>query len=484
MVRPHAPLIALCVAGAALRLWFMLSYRPAFVGYPDARGYIIAAHGPLYWDPYKPVGYPLLLRLLHALDGRLSFTVAVQHVLGLATAVVAYFATRPFVTRTWLALLPAIVVLFGGSQVFLEHSVLSDAPYTFLLAAALFCAARSLTADRRLIWLAGAGTAIAASITLRTVSVVLVPLLALWTLMPWRQSTRARLSGPVATLAPVLIMLVAYLIPQHAVTGSWSLTRATSFAFYARMAPIADCSRFTPPSGTSKLCQRDDPRRRPDANWYIFNVQSPAVRAYGVPPWPLRHVPPSAYRWRGDAPTGSFARAVLLNQPLDYSATVFEGLANYVVPRAGRKSVFEYDQNLLISELHNRYYEQAAEPAITSYYSTRAGYVRKNVPALDAYGRAAKTEGFLTALLTLLMIAGGVLSRGKVRIAALLFAGTAIALALLPVAILFYDVRYAEPVVVPLAAAAAIGVDCLIDLTRRRARANDAQPSISLAKST
>ncbi len=465
--RHRLVLLSMLSAGAALRAWFMVAYRPAFVGYPDARAYIMAARGPLYWNFYKPVGYPLLLRVLRALDSRLSFTVAVQHLLGIATAGLIYLTTVPLLRRRWLALLPVAVVLFGGSQVFLEHSVLSDGPYSFLLAIALYCAVSGLDGRRRLGWLAGAGAALGASVTLRTVGLFLLPVVAAWaglTTPTLPGSARAAL----AVLAPAMILLVAYLIPQRAATGSWALTRSTNFALYARLAPLADCTRFAPPAGTAGLCEPSDPRTRPNANWYIFDFGSPAVKLYGVPPWPLTPVAAAEYRWRGDEPTGRFARAVLRHQPLDYLASVLEGVANYVVPRAGRASVFEYDQEILIAELRNPHFEQAALEDITAYYCTDAGYRRRGVRALEAYGRAAKTEGPLTAALAGLMLAGWALTRGRAHAAASLFASTSLSLAVAPVATVFYDVRYAAPMAIPLTAAAALGVDRLWEIVDAR----------------
>lgn len=464
-------LLALALSAATLRLWFMLSYRPGFVGYPDARAYIIAADGPLYWNPYKPVGYPLFLEALRGIDGRLSVTIAIQHLLGLATAVLLYLATAPFVRRRWTALLPAVVVLFGGSQVFLEHAVLSDAPYTFVLVVALYCALRGMRSDERsLWWLAAAGAALAASATLRTVGAFLLPLLATWILLPREQPWRARLAGAGTMLGTAGLLLIVYLIPQHAETGSWGLTRTAGFTFYARMAPLADCTRFTPPPGTARLCQRSEPSTRANANRYIFSAQAPAVRLYGAPPYPRTPVEQGAYRYGGDEPTRRFAKAVLVHQPLDYLASVAEGLGNFVVPRAGRPSVFEYDQDELVTQLHDPRFEGDAAADITSFYSTRAGYLRRNVDALDSYGRTVKLEGALTAVLALLALAGGILGRAGARHAAALFGASAFSLALLPVAILFYDVRYAAPVVALLAAAAAIGTDRCCDLLGPRAR--------------
>jgi len=201
------------------------------------------------------------------------------------------------------------------------------------------------------------------------------------------------------------------------------------------------------------------------------SAQAPAVRLYGAPPYPRTPVEQGAYRYGGDEPTRRFAKAVLVHQPLTSPASP-RGWATSScrVPRAGRPSVFEYDQDELVTQLHDPRFEGDAAADITSFYSTRAGYLRRNVDALDSYGRTVKLEGALTAVLALLALAGGILGRAGARHAAALFGASAFSLALLPVAILFYDVRYAAPVVALLAAAAAIGTDRCCDLLGPRAR--------------
>jgi hypothetical protein len=459
----------------------MRSYRPAFLGYPDARPYVMAARGPLYWNQYKPVGYPLMLRALRKLDGRLSTTIAVQHALGLGTAALAHRAASPQLRRPSLALFPAAVVAFGGSQVWLEHSVLSDSPYTFLLTAIMYGAERSTrtsTRRRRRAWLAGTGTALGASVTLRTAGVLLVPVLGGWVGLggsgqPHGSGRRHRLEAgagdAAALLAPCALLLGAYLLPQARRTGRWGLTRSGSFAFYGRMAPLADPRRFNPPRGTEELVEDSDPRERPNLNWYVFDRDSPAIRAYGDPPYPLDGAPPGmAYRWSGEEPTRRFARAVLRQQPLDYLASVAEGLANYVRPRTGRRSVFEYDQPQLIRNLHDPHFEKLAMDDVAAFYTTPPGYARVGVERLEAFGIKLRTEGWPTAILTALALAGLQHPRGPATTsgrspqATWLFVLSALTLAAGPVASLFYDVRYAAPMVVPLAAAAAIGLDRLL----------------------
>src|SRR5947209_13233727 len=121
----EAGLIAVLAAGAALRIWLIHTWRPAFLGYPDAAAYIAAARlkpqGLVFWNPYRPAGYPIFLSWLHAIHGGLTFVIVVQHAIGLLVAVLLYTAVARFARRRWVALLPAIVVAFSGSELYLEH---------------------------------------------------------------------------------------------------------------------------------------------------------------------------------------------------------------------------------------------------------------------------------------------------------------------------------------------------------------------------
>ncbi len=448
-------------AGVALRLWLVVCYRPAFLGYPDARTYLIAARGPLFWNPYRPAGYPLLLRLLRRLDRRLTATIVFQHGLGVTTAMLLYAACRPHVSRSGAACVPAAVVLGSGSQLFLEHSVLSDGPYAFLVAGALYCGSRSIASSRAEPWLALSGVALGLSATQRSPGIVGVPLMSIWAAVGAR---RRRISGVTAVVGGAGLALLPYLLVQRSRTGTCGLTRTTGFTLYARVAPFADCARFTPPRGTEALCEQTPPAQRPNATWYMFGwPDAPALRAYGVPPYPLHHADHSAYRWRGENPTLRFALKVITSQPLDFLRSTAQSLMNFVRPNTGPPSAIGLDHRRLIDELHNPYWELESIPHTTSYYSTGPGYVRRGVKALDGYARAARLEGIPTAVLTGLALIGWASAGGGTRRAAALFAGAGVWGAALTAALLFYDARYATPLYGPLAAAAAIGVDRLLD---------------------
>ena len=128
LVRSHSP--SVLAAGVAVRACFIASYRPGFFGYYDAVGYLGAANLELFGSPYRPAGEPALVWVLRRISPDLSVTVAAHHLVGLATALVLYATARKAGARAWLAAFPAGVVLLGGTQIFLEHSTMSEPLFT------------------------------------------------------------------------------------------------------------------------------------------------------------------------------------------------------------------------------------------------------------------------------------------------------------------------------------------------------------------
>jgi dolichyl-phosphate-mannose--protein O-mannosyl transferase len=121
------------------------------------------------------------LRLVRHLSDSLSFTISLQHALGIASGLLLYKSLRRLAVPPWLGLIPAAVVFFGGTGVLLEHSPLADPLLTFLQSIGIYAVIRALT-DRGLRWPAAAGLATGAAFSVRTValsSAVLIPLVLL-----------------------------------------------------------------------------------------------------------------------------------------------------------------------------------------------------------------------------------------------------------------------------------------------------------------
>ncbi|GGK65204.1 hypothetical protein Sme01_24630 [Sphaerisporangium melleum] len=174
--------------GAALRVVAMLGYRPA-LWFPDSYTYVVTALRPRP-DLVRPAGYSMFLRLLepfHSFGG----VVAVQHLLGLAMGVLVYAAVLRAGGRVWAAVPATVPVLLDAYQVQLEHLLVSDTLFAFLLVAAVF-----VLLGRRgpIVWraAAGAGALLGAATLTRTIGLPLIAVVAAWLLLPRTASVKRR----------------------------------------------------------------------------------------------------------------------------------------------------------------------------------------------------------------------------------------------------------------------------------------------------
>lgn len=442
-----AGLVPLLAGGIALRVVAMYAYRPAFIGYPDTREYALGADGDLWADPFRTVGYPLFLRLLHAFSDHLSLVVAVQHALGVATALLLYAAVRRSGGPPWLGLVPAAVVLLGGDHVLFEHALLTEALYTFLTAAALYAGVRCLDGSA-LGWPAAAGLLLGTAATVRVAGLVLVPLLAAWMLLvPAARGRERALRAGIAATAGGLVLL-GYLVAAHAGTDRWSFARTGAYNFYGRVSSFADCERFDEPAGTEVLCDRTPPHERRAPQWYIFT--GPAATELGYP--------------EDDVPAATverislFARRAALAQPLDWLDASARDFARYVVPdEFGRPSntPTARDYRRLLNHpvgIPTNYHE------VDAYWTIPGVRHRESLFGfLKDYEGVTAVEGVPMGVLLLLTLSAPLVLRGRERRGALLLGGAALAILVVPVATINYDGRLAVPAYGPLAAAAALG---------------------------
>ena len=117
-------------AGAALRLLAMIGY-PGVLWFPgDSFLYLGAALRPRP-DLSKTIGYSFLLRALEPLHS-LAAVALLQHLMGLAIAVMIYALARRARLPRWGATLCSLPVLLDGYQIQLEHMLMSDTLFAFL----------------------------------------------------------------------------------------------------------------------------------------------------------------------------------------------------------------------------------------------------------------------------------------------------------------------------------------------------------------
>lgn len=461
--------------GLLLRIAVMVFYTPTVFNYygGDSTRYMrldfVGIDG-IFGDNSMPAGYPAFLALLRGISDWLPLTVFVQHLLGLATAVLLYAAVVRAGAPRWAALLPLVVVVFSGDQLFLEHGIFTEALWMPALALGLYLVARSIEAEHARRWLVAGGVALSCAALARHVSQALPVVVAVWAACALPGERSARLRNAAAVLVPALLVVGAYFVVAKPIAGGYSgLVENQGLSLYGRTAQFADCDEFDPPRGTEPLCVDTPPATRPGPFYWTFGEQSPARTGLVYAPHD------SDYQ---DL-LSSFGRAAIVNQPLDYGRTVAKDLARFFVPDAGIprpdsgndaqfmsfESTVPTSQGVPPAELAQQY-DQAYSGVGSGVADSRARTL------LGAYQSLFRVQGLLTAILIALALAGWVLGRGAIRAGASLFLLSGLLLLVFPPLFSSYDVRYAVPPINLFAAGAAFGLYVLASRV-----ANSRQPS-------
>jgi hypothetical protein len=445
----------------------MFAWQPAFMGWPDAKSYIDVSQGELFGNVLRPAGYPLFLRGLYEIAESIALVVIVNHLLGLATAVLLYLAVARAGGPRWLGLIPAGIVALGGDQMFLEHSPLTEAPFTFLVALSVYAAARTIDKPS-IAWPMVAGIAIACAASVRVVGLAVLPVLLLWFLIASRGTLRRRLATTAVAAVGAGAILGTYLVAEYRAVGEVGMSRNGGFHLYGRAAPFADCTKFTPPPGTEPLCETTSRSERPIVDAYVFNYWfSPGVRWFNSP----FYATPEA----SDA-VASWAIEAIKAQPLDYLEEVGAGMLRYVAPENewlhGYGGGPGYEALVGRNVLLNPTFQRHALSSLGQYYGWRQPGFKKEaglLSALHTWESATRVQGPLFVLLALLSTLGPLLAGGRrAGSAALLFTLVAWTLLTVPVATLEFSSRTAVPGFGFLAAAGAVGG--LVVVRRFRAR--------------
>ena len=433
------PLALLLALGAAIRLLAMLGYRPAWGIYSDTQQYAASAADLsstfASQFPIRPAGYPVFLEALHQVSESMTLVVAVQHVLGLATATLLYLIMRRVRTPRWLALAAAATVALIPDLVLFEHALLTEALFLFLITAALFAAVCGIddalggAARRRWVcWLVGAGALFAIAAMTRAVGEVIVLPVAIVAAVAVGGRLPRRVAAGAAIAVPAAALILAYSIAMSAAGGYFGLANGAGWALYTRVAPIADCTQFTPPEGTKGLCERTDPESRPGPDFYAWHPESRARALFVGPP-------------RHDDVVGSFGRAALLNQPLAYLEIVLIDLWRYVDFDAGpaRPSngspISDYRFAGETSEMYT-------DDSLASYYGDYRYVITDVGRTLGDVQQVLRIHGPVMLLALLLGIAGLAIGPARLRVGIVLLGGVSFLLLLAPVAIGVYNSRY------------------------------------------
>ncbi|HEY2287286.1 MAG TPA: hypothetical protein VGH88_16230 [Streptosporangiaceae bacterium] len=284
----------LLAAGLVLRVLAELAYRPALF-YIDTNRYLYDAQGN------DPVGYKGLLKAV-LLVGNFDAVAAVQHVLGLAMAVVIYLLLLRRGVARWLAALAMAPVLLDGYQLQNEQTIMPGTLFQALLVAGVAI----LLWSPRITWprAVAAGLALGASATVAQVGEALILPAVLFVLVAGRDGGWRRAAGRAAALiAGCAVPILAYSAGSLALTGSFALSHTGVTSFYGRTAAAADCATLRLPAPERGLCPTPAQQARgPD--WLEYNAASPVRPYYSDVPRPL-----------ADRELSDFNHQVLTQQP-------------------------------------------------------------------------------------------------------------------------------------------------------------------------
>jgi hypothetical protein len=363
-------------AGAFLRLLTVLGYPGALWFWGDSFVYLGASLRPQP-NLSKATGYSFFLRALLPFHS-LTLVAIVQHLMGLAVAVMIYvLLRRNGVSKTWSAV-ATLPQLLDGYIIEDEHMIMTETLFTFLLVIAMLM----LLWKPRPVWwkmlVAGLITGCAALVrTDGEVMYAVFPLFLLLRGWSWR-TVRGWLMA--------ITFAVASLVPYAAYAGwfhdyypqyhKYDITLAEGFFLWGRVSSFANCAVIKPTPAEAKICPTDAVRDRKPPGSFVWDNKYIHSGKYnpGFSP-----VTPAS-----DKLLTSFAERAIEAQPLDYVKTVVKDVAlSFGIPRIaypGPGTTFYYSFHL-----HYAVAPTATSAGYTTLPPKNKSWIGANIPAHSAY---------------------------------------------------------------------------------------------------
>ena len=315
--RDHRLFTILVLLALIPRVLAALAFRPALLtadSFLYMQGAVTGRLGVI-----RPSGYSFLLFFFKHLPHPLLLVTTLQHLMGIAIAVIVYALLRYWGLPGWGASLAALPTLFDAREIALESYILPD---TVFCLAVLVTVALLLTRRTPRLWqCAAAGLLMAYASILRGNGIPLVVIVAAFMLIR-RVGWRALGAAAVAFVLPV----AGYLLAFHAQNGTYNLTTSDGLFLWSRTTSFANCAIIKPPPDLRPLCPNREKSVpvQPAASWSISRLLSeptPADYLWAGDAW-----------WRTDAHPGinpannklgeRFAIDAITAQPLDYLRVV------------------------------------------------------------------------------------------------------------------------------------------------------------------
>ena len=391
------PFLVLLVLGAMVRVLVQVAFPPGFV-FSDGPTYLRMANH-LVPSPDRPVGYGALLWVLARISDSVAMVSVTQHVLGLATAVLAYVLLRHWGVSSLVAALATVPVLFDVMQLVLEHSPLSDVIFDLVVLAGIatlgwrrrpgvveVALGGLLLGLATLVRVVGEPTVLAAAVFCIGVGVTM-----------WRR------------VVLVLVLCVAFVIPllayaswYHGEHGRWALTEAGGRALYMRTTGFVDCSRVQVPSYERGLCPSEPLGHRQDPTDYGWHSEA------------SKHLDRPGMT--NDQVMHDFAVRVIRAQPGDYVRIVARDFALNFFPF--RRNYFEYDTayKWTLHSYIDRKTTRWTRPAYAAHGGEQPHTRHPLGDVMAFYGDKAYLPGPVLLALALLALVGVVVRRPEGRL--------------------------------------------------------------------
>ncbi len=387
-------------------------------------------------DPVRVSGYSIGLKILQPFHSYALITI-LQHLMGLAVAVMMYtLARHRFSAPAWMGTLATVPVLYDGFEIELEHLIMSDVPFLFLLtlATTLLLWDRSGPSLRKCV---AVGLLLGIADCVRSVALPLLAVFAVYMIIRgfgWRKVA--------ATIVACLIPVSGYAALFDLGHGRFAMENASGVFVYSRVMTFAECSKMRVPVNELWLCDTTPPAHRPIDQEYIWAPQSPLNR---FPPPKFSPVPNSLAE--------NFAIRAIEAQPLDYARAVFDDTwrvfawKRHVFPNAQTydEYVFSYKGTPIPSwdRAHLGKYDSYAAAYVQGNPNTQV--VDPFAPIIRGYQRYVWLPGTVYGLILLAGLGGIMLAWRRIGGEALLPWAVSFALIVIPAATTEFDYRYVLP---------------------------------------
>ncbi len=469
-LREHWVFSLLLAAGVLLRVGAEIGYQPALL-YIDSKKYLFGTE-VRSWGAFDPLGYLLIVLRPVLWLGNLAVVAVLQHVFGVALAVILYVLLLRLAVARWLAALATAPVLLDGYQLVAEQTIMPDALFEVLVVAGFVALLWRREGRLGLVAVIVAGLALGASAPVRQVGEVLIlPSLVYVLAMTRGWRTRA-LYATVLTACFALPILGYMTWSDLGLHDGFELSNLGDEYLYGRTAHAADCGTLKLPADAWILCPKPSAAAGLGVDGLVNTGLAPDQTYAGSGP------PVAAADSQGPA-LRQFSYAVLRQQPLRVIGDIADDAVKlFALTRDGRTG----DTPISRWQFQDSY--PYYPPGITATGATSAnvifmlnggGTVHVDKPVAAALRDYQLGGGYTPGpvfLVSLLASAGGIfayrrLGEPRPAMACLLIGGSGVVL-LLGADLYEFSWRYQLPAVITLPIAGAIGVTGLARLYRGR----------------